>query len=147
MADREIAGRCTCPICGLPSQDVRVNVNQKLYCYCDNGCSFKFNSSQSRKFLPDLRSGRNVATSSGIMIFSTNREENKENDQIKDSTGRSAGTVAAGNAGTVRTAGTVAAGNAGRVDAGRRTTDNAGNDATGRKRGFFAGWLDDDDDE
>lgn len=71
MADKEIVGRCTCPICGAVGQDVRVNINSKLYVYCDSGCAFKFNSAQSRHFLPELRAGRNVKTVTGILITST----------------------------------------------------------------------------
>lgn len=143
MSDREIAGHITCPICGLPNQDVRVNVNSKLYVYCDNGCSFKFNSLQSRKFLPDLRAGRNVYTSQGFTIFSSKgNKENAENKAARGNFERS-------NAGS--TTGQSSAGNdnaGGRIDAGRRTTDAAGSVSGGSttKRGFFAAWLDDDDD-
>ena len=150
MADREVAGRCTCPICGLPNQDVRVNVNSKLYVYCDNGCSFKFNSLQSRKFLPELRAGRNVATSQGITIFSmVGKENNKnaENQTIRENItrGNSTGNITGSNAGRSN-AGNDSAG--GRVDTGRRTADSTGSISGGStaKRGFFAGWLDDDDD-
>lgn len=141
--DREVAGRCKCPICGALSQDVRVNVNQKLYGYCDNGCSFKFNSAQSRQFLPLLRAGKNVTTQTGLVIFS-NKEisENAENKEHGTdfkrtiTTGTSAGT----------NTGTNAAVAVGRIETGRRERDAAAV-ATGKPRGLFASWLDDDDDE
>ena len=147
MADREIAGRCKCPICGAPAQDVRVNVNQKLYCYCDNGCSFKFNSAQSRKFLPKLRAGETVVTEQNLVITSTNVKEKRENVKIENIAGRIAGNT------TGNTTGNSSAGNAGnfgRIDAGRRAADSAGNSGAvsdGKPRGFLAGWFSDDDDE
>lgn len=144
MADREIAGRCTCPICGATAQDVRVNVNQKLYGYCDNGCSFKFNSVQSKQFLPLLRAGRNVATSNGITIFSTvnkglenaenkgNGTDNKRNIRTGSDAARFAESAA--NTGTD-------------INTERRKPD-AATVADGKPaRGFFAAWLGDDDDE
>lgn len=147
MAEREIAGRCSCPICGAPSQDVRVNVNQKLYCYCDNGCSFKFNSAQSRKFLPKLRAGETVVTEQNLVITSINRKEKTENVKIENITGRVAGAV--NGAATVAGAATNTGNNAGagRVDAGRRADNNAGNvgaDSNGKPRGFLAEWFGDE---
>ena len=142
MADREIAGRCTCPICGATAQDVRVNIHQKLYGYCDHGCSFKFNSVQSKQFLPLLRAGRNVATSNGITIFSTVNKglENAEN--------KGNGTD---NQRNIRTgsdaAGSAAAADRGNFDAGRRKSDAAAVADGKPARGFFAAWLGDDDEE
>jgi len=150
MADREVAGRCTCPICGEPLQDIRVNVNQKLYCYCDNGCSFKFNSAQSRKFLPELRSGRNVATAQGITIFSTVGKDKTQNEESKITRVQRAGGIAGGIAGAELDSGRrQLAGNTGingRIDAGRRSA-NAGVEQRANKRGFIAAWLGDDDDD
>lgn len=139
--DREIAGRCTCPICGAPAQDVRVNVNQKLYGYCDNGCSFKFNSVQSKQFLPQLRAGRSVATANGITIFSTKKgtlenAENKEHgaDYRRNINAAAARDTAAGAANT-------------RTDtsAERRKPDTAATSAGNSARGFLASWFGDDD--
>ena len=152
--DREIAGRCKCPICGALSQDVRVNVNQKLYGYCDNGCSFKFNSAQSRQFLPLLRAGKNVTTQTGLVIFS-NKEisENAENKEHGTdfkrtiTTGTSAENKEQGtDFKRTITTGTNAAVAVGRIETGRRERD-AATVATGKPRGLFASWLDDDDDE
>lgn len=140
--DREIAGRCTCPICGAPAQDVRVNVNQKLYGYCDNGCSFKFNSVQSKQFLPLLRAGRNVATANGVTIFSTVKKgvENAENKGNGTNTQRNIGT------GNDR-AGSAAAADRGNFDTERRKPDTAATANGKPARGFFAAWLGDDDDD
>lgn len=57
----DIVGRLTCPICGEPMQDLKVNKNNKLYCYCDNGCKSQLNSKNSRSALAALRSGKSVA--------------------------------------------------------------------------------------
>ena len=144
MADREIAGRCSCPICGAPAQDVRVNVNQKLYCYCDNGCSFKFNSTQSKQFLPQLRAGRNVMTSTGTAIFSLTGKESRENAENKAN-----GTITRGSNETGRnTGGSITGTTDGRIDTGRRKLESAA-PAAGRAsgRGLLASWLIDDDDE
>ena len=154
MADREIAGRCTCPICGAPAQDVRVNVNQKLYCYCDNGCSFKFNSAQSRKFLPELRAGRNVVTETKTVITSTSRKEKQENVKIENIAGRVAEHSTENTGSVTRTAATGnntggVTGSFGGVAAGRRPEFSAGINAGNSepKRGIFAAWLADDDDD
>jgi len=138
--DREIAGRCTCPICGAPAQDVRVNVNQKLYGYCDNGCSFKFNSVQSKQFLPQLRAGRSVATANGITIFSTKKGtlENAENQEYGADYRRNI------NAAAARV--TVAAASAGAdTNTGRRKSDTAAASTGNSARGLLASWFGDDD--
>ena len=57
----EIVGRVTCPVCGEPSQDLKVNKNNKLYCFCDNGCKWQLNSKYSRSTLAALRAGKSVA--------------------------------------------------------------------------------------
>ena len=99
MANNEILGRCSCPICGASGQDVKRNINNKLYGYCDHGCAFKFNSAQSRRLLPELAAGRNVKTETGLIILSTkNKELEKdveETKQFEPESGRTAG-VAAG---------------------------------------------------
>lgn len=148
MADREIAGRCTCPICGAPAQDVRVNVNQKLYCYCDNGCSFKFNSAQSRKFLPKLRAGETVVTDTKVVITSTSRKEKQENVKIENIAGGGIAGSVTRTATTGNNTGGVT-GSFGGVAAGRRPEISAGSNAGNSepKRGIFAAWLADDDDD
>lgn len=56
----EIVGRATCPVCGEQFQDVKVNKNNKIYCYCDNRCKWQLNSKYSRIVLAALRGGRAV---------------------------------------------------------------------------------------
>lgn len=56
----EVVGRATCPVCGEQLQDLKVNKNNKLYCYCDNGCKWQLNSKSSRAVLAALRSGKSV---------------------------------------------------------------------------------------
>lgn len=51
----EIIGRMTCPVCGEPLQDVKINKNNKLYMYCDRGCMIRLNAKQSNQALPVLR--------------------------------------------------------------------------------------------
>lgn len=139
--DREIAGRCKCPICGALSQDVRVNVNQKLYGYCDNGCSFKFNSAQSRAFLPELRAGRNVTTQTGLVIFTTKDKENAENKEHGENIRRAI-------TGNATRADSSSAATVGRIETRRREHDTAAiADGQPTRRSLFASWLTDDDDE
>lgn len=57
----ETVGRVTCPICGEPLQDLRVNKNNKLYCYCDNGCKWQLNSKNSRSVLATLNQGKSIS--------------------------------------------------------------------------------------
>ncbi len=57
----ETVGRMTCPVCGEEMQDLKVNKNQKLYMYCDNGCSAKLNSKQSRYIRAQLAQGKAVS--------------------------------------------------------------------------------------
>lgn len=57
----ETVGRVTCPVCGELSQDLRVNKNNKLYCYCDNGCKWQLNSKNSRTILALLRQGKSIS--------------------------------------------------------------------------------------
>lgn len=83
MADNEIIGRTSCPVCGCAGQDVKINKNNKLYMFCDNGCAVKWNSAQSRKYLPQLRSGVAVTTETGSIIKSTIKKEFIENETRK----------------------------------------------------------------
>lgn len=63
----EIVGKMTCPICGEPNQDVKVNKNNKLYIYCDNGCMARLSSKLSRQGLAALH-GKRSAVFSKIKI-------------------------------------------------------------------------------
>lgn len=54
----EVVGRVSCPVCGEEAQDLKVNKNSKLYCYCDNGCKWQLNSKNSRAVLAILKSGK-----------------------------------------------------------------------------------------
>lgn len=54
----EIAGYLTCPVCGKPEQEIRINKNRNLYTYCETGCRLTFSATASRKILPALKSGR-----------------------------------------------------------------------------------------
>ena len=56
----EIVGKMTCPICGEPMQDVKVNKNNKLYMYCDNGCMVRLSSKLSRQGLAALKGKRSA---------------------------------------------------------------------------------------
>lgn len=57
----ETIGRVTCAVCGEQSQDLRINKNNKLYCYCDNGCKWQLNNKNSKSALAALRGGRSIA--------------------------------------------------------------------------------------
>lgn len=56
----EVIGRVTCAVCGEALQDLKVNKNNKLYCYCDCGCKWQLNSKDSRAVLAALRQGKSV---------------------------------------------------------------------------------------
>lgn len=56
----ENIGRCKCPVCGEPSQDLRINKNLKLYCFCDNGCKSQLSGKNSKWVLAALRAGKTV---------------------------------------------------------------------------------------
>ena len=57
----EVVGRVTCPVCGEELQDLKVNKNNKLYCYCDNGCKWQLNSKSSRSVLATLKQGKSIS--------------------------------------------------------------------------------------
>ena len=63
----EIVGKMACPVCGEPNQDVKVNKNNKLYMYCDNGCMCRLSSKLSRQALPVLRQ-KKTANSNRLSI-------------------------------------------------------------------------------
>ena len=153
--NNNIIGRITCPICGEPAQDLKVNKNHKLYVFCDNGCAVKLNSAKSKRYLPVLLAGSDVKDESFGLIISTCKG-NKTNEIIKKNEVRDAGTIA-GNDNTGSTAN-----NAGSM-AGNDTGSSAGSSFNGRTNGQYtarrtsashdsiisraAAWLADDDDE
>lgn len=51
----EIIGKMNCPICGEANQDIKINKNNKLYMYCDNGCMCRLSSKLSRQALAALK--------------------------------------------------------------------------------------------
>ena len=123
MPDNEIIGRTTCPVCGCAGQDVKINKNKKLYMFCDNGCAVKWNSSQSRRYLPVLAAGKNCKTETGLII-QTLRGVIENERQIENIASKNDRTGIAGS------------------DAGRRTDGRlagaADNDGNRRTSG---GWL------
>lgn len=56
----EIVGKMACPICGEPNQDIKINKNNKLYMYCDNGCMSRLSSKISRQALAALKAGKSA---------------------------------------------------------------------------------------
>lgn len=136
MADNEIIGRTSCPVCGCAGQDVKINKNNKLYMFCDNGCAVKWNSAQSRKYLPQLRSGVAVTTETGSIIKSTIKKEITENER-KNEFENSAGRDDTGSRGSYA---------GGRTD-GEPARSTAGRNDRGERRGWLAGLLADDDDD
>lgn len=135
MVGNEIIGRTSCPVCGCADQDIKINKNNKLYMFCDNGCAVKWNSAQSRKYLPLLKSGAAVRTETGLIVKSIKELEKNEQQQtnFENSPGRYAGSR--GNS------------TGGRTDRGPTGTAAAGHDDRGERRGWLAGLLIDDDDE
>lgn len=131
MTQREIIGFCRCPVCGAERQEVRVNVNQKLYGYCDNGCAFKFNSAQSRKYLPVLRAGKECRTESGVLIKSIQNKELIEDEKQSNQ---------------FRADRNITGDNAGRRTDGQSAATTA-NTRANRRYGWLAGIFDDGDDD
>lgn len=77
-------GRITCPICGEPSQDLRVDKNEKLYMFCDNLCAIKLNRKMSREYLPLLLAGQSVSTPHfGIITSTSTKMKGKEENERK----------------------------------------------------------------
>ncbi len=136
MADNEIIGRTSCPVCGCADQDIKINKNNKLYMFCDNGCAIKWNSAQSRKYLPLLKSGAAVRTETGLILQSI--KELEKNEQQQTNFENSPGRYVAGSRGNYA---------GGRPDRGFAGTAAAGDNGSGERRGWLAGLLSDDDDE
>lgn len=153
---RDAVGRLTCPICGEPAQDLRVNVNHKLYVYCDNGCAVKLSGAKSKRYLPVLLAGSDVKDDKIGLIISTCKG-NKQNEIIKQKEVRNAGNITGANDNNGSTAN-----NAGSM-AGNDTGSSAGSSFNGRTNGQYtarrtsashdsiisraAAWLADDDEE
>ena len=64
----EIIARTTCPVCGAPSQNVKINKNGNLYIYCENRCSTRYNPKESRELLDELRQGRTVRKGAAVYV-------------------------------------------------------------------------------
>lgn len=64
----EIIGRMTCPVCGAPNQNLKINKNGNLYSYCDNRCSVRFNAKESRELIDELRHGRTVRKGGAVYV-------------------------------------------------------------------------------
>ena len=159
--NNNIIGRMTCPICNEPLQDLKVNVNHKLYVFCDNGCSVKLNAAKSKRYLPVLLSGQDIRDEKlGLIISSC--KGNKQNEIIKKkevhnagdltgsndntgTTGSSTGSLAGSNSSTGTTGSSTGSHTFGRTDgqySARRTS--ASHDSI---LGRAAAWLAADDDE
>ncbi len=81
----EVIGRMTCPVCGEERQDLKVNKNQKLYMYCDNGCCIRLNSKQSRYIRAQLAQKKAVSVAKlGYIRPITKFEERLLNDDDED---------------------------------------------------------------
>jgi len=161
--NNNIIGRVTCPLCGEQSQDLKVNVNHKLYVFCDNGCTIKLNSAKSKRYLPVLLAGQDIRDDKLGLIISTCKgikneviEKTKiQNEWIagtndnRSSTGTNAGSSTGNIAGTNdnrSSTGTNTGSSAfGRSD-GKYTAGTTGRN-TGSIIGRAAAWLAADDDE
>lgn len=99
MVNTNIIGRMTCPICGEPLQDLKVNKNGNLYCFCDNGCRVTLSGKASRSYRPRLLAGENVnAGKIGIITTLTTKGQTTNEKRI-DTAARtdSTGAASAGN--------------------------------------------------
>lgn len=64
----EIIARTTCPVCGAPNQNLKINKNGNLYMYCDNRCSSRFNPKESQELIDELRQGRTVRKGGAVYV-------------------------------------------------------------------------------
>lgn len=143
MVNTNVIARLSCPICGEPLQDLKVNKNGNLYCFCDNGCRVTLSGKMSRAYRPRLLAGENISAGKiGIITTlkgsGTNETRTARNDN---------NTGAAANTGCAVSNQTAAASSAGNnID---RRTDRANTGVeqptTGAKRGLLAALLTDDD--
>lgn len=151
--NNNVIGRMTCPICGETGQDLKVNVNHKLYMFCDNGCSVKLNSAKSKRYMPVLLSGSDVKDDAFGLIISTCKG-NSKNEIIKQKEVRNAGNITGANDNAGSHAGTHAGAGAGtgsvrsdiirRADGANTTAGRAGEQSI---LGRAAAWLAADDDD
>ena len=80
MANNETIGRCTCPVCGLEAQDVRLSAkNGLMYIYCENNCRVWF-SGRTKKFTDQIKSGYSQQVGK-IFIKSIKQREFTTNEQ------------------------------------------------------------------
>lgn len=155
MSNNNIIGRVTCPLCGEQSQDLKVNINHKLYIFCDNGCTIKLNSAKSKRYLPVLLAGQDIRDDKLGLIISTCK--GIKNEVIEKTKISNAGSIAgndntgstANNAGSMagkdNTGSSAGSGFNGRTD-GKYTAGTTGRN-TGSIIGRAAAWLAADDDE
>jgi len=132
MSNNETIGRITCPVCGEPMQDVRINKNGILYTICDNGCRVNFTGKQSRHWLPLLRAGQPVQENKIFIQSLTGGLKNDDRRTTNTNAGQSGNTA-------------IRRPNVGYTGAGV-TTGNAGQQQPGEpKRGILANFFDDDE--
>lgn len=144
MVNTNIIARISCPICGEPLQDLKVNKNGNLYCFCDNGCRVTLSGKMSRAYRPRLLAGENISAGKIGIITSLNtkgmRTDETRTARNDNNTGAAANTCAVINP----TAAASSAGN--NID---RRTDRANTGVeqptTGARRGLLAALLTDDD--
>lgn len=145
---RDAVGRLTCPICGEPAQDLRVNVNHKLYVYCDNGCAVKLSGAKSKRYLPVLLAGSDVKDDKIGLIISTCKG-NRINEIIKQKEVRNAGNITGANDNNGSSTG--ATGSTGNNTFGRTNGKHTGSSAAAAGHdtiiGRAAAWLTADDDD
>lgn len=99
MVNTNIIGRITCPICGEPLQDLKVNKNGNLYCFCDNGCRVTLSGKASRSYRPRLLAGENVnAGKIGIITTLTTKGQTTNEKRI-DTAARTDSSTRAASAG------------------------------------------------
>ncbi len=74
----EIIARTSCPICGEPEQNIKINKNGNLYMYCDNRCSVRFNPRESRQAIDQLRTGAAAKVKNMVLVpvYVQNSEKN-----------------------------------------------------------------------
>lgn len=145
MVNTNIIARISCPICGEPLQDLKVNKNGNLYCFCDNGCRVTLSGKMSRAYRPRLLAGENVSAGKIGIITSLNTK-GMRTDETRTARNDN-NTTAAANTAFVGSNPTAAASSAGNnID---RRTDRANTGVeqptTGARRGLLAALLTDDD--
>ncbi len=126
---REIIGKWTCPVCGEPAQELKINKNGRLYTYCDCGCSVSLSMAESRRLLPILRTGSSAKTKTGNLILSNKNKELTNNENRRFENERNSGNAA------------------GRWTTGNSAARAGNNTGTEHGGGWLAGLLAGDDDE